>query len=261
MGGMRVTLVIGKLVMNAVGGHPEDRSAFQGECAADGQEILQPLGRAVAAMREQAMIAHADTHVDGEYPERDETEESLPGKHEEGGHGEDMKGHHEAGGHPVGLVGLGVAAQNRHVIVLFCGPRRSGAFPAGFGRRNKRYGGGGFYEFGRHDLGRALSLCPVKLNLTGPRLSVRKSFVMTISHTYDSAVCIGIRALGGLMVANFLRLSSRPGSASPDGCVAGPSGSAPEPDHRLAHQQGTGGAGAWVTANAEQPAHDRGCLP
>ena len=41
-------------------------------------------------------------------------------------------------------------------------------------------------------------MCPVNLNLTGARLSVRKSFVMTIGHTCDSAVCIGICALGGV---------------------------------------------------------------
>ncbi len=72
MRGVRVAFAVGKLVMNPVGGNPEDRSAFQGECAADGQEILQPLGRAVAAMGQQAMVAHADAHVDGEDPERDE---------------------------------------------------------------------------------------------------------------------------------------------------------------------------------------------
>src|ERR1700733_3825335 len=208
MGRMRVSLVVAKLVMNTVRGHPEDGSAFQGERAADGQEILQPLGRAVAAMREQPMVAHADAHVDAEYPEPDEAEESLPGKHEESGHGEHMKGHHEAGSHPVGLVGLGFAAQNRHLIELFRGACRSRLFCDGFGLGDKRYGSGRFYEFGRHDLGRALSLCPVKLNLTGRRFSVRKSFVMTIGHTYDSAICRGICAFWGLMVANFLRLSS-----------------------------------------------------
>ncbi len=39
-----------------------------------------------------------------------------------------MKGHHEAGGHPIGLIGLRVAAKNRHVTVLFCGPRYSRLF-------------------------------------------------------------------------------------------------------------------------------------
>src|ERR1700679_3813669 len=109
--------------MNAVSSDPEDGSPFQGQGAADGQEILQPLGRAVAAMGEQAMIAHADAHVDGEYPEHDEAEEGFPGKHEESDYGEHMKGHHKAGGHPVALIGLSVAAKNRHVTVLFRGPR------------------------------------------------------------------------------------------------------------------------------------------
>ena len=196
--GMRVTLVVAKLVMNTVCGNPEDRSAFQGESAADGQEILQPLGRAVAAMREQAVVTHADAHVDGECPKHDEAEEGLPGKHKEGDYGEHMKGHHEAGGHPVGLIGLGIAAKNRHVSVLFRGARHSGIFRDGFDRRDKRYGGGGFYEFGRHDLKEGPFDVPRNLNLTGPRLSVRKSFVMTISHTCDSTVCIAICACGGV---------------------------------------------------------------
>jgi hypothetical protein len=123
MGGVRVALAIGKLVMNAVGGHPEDGSPFERERAANGKKILQPLGRPVAAMREQPVIAHADAHIDGQHPEPDETEEGLPGKHEERDHGEHMKGHHEAGGHPVGLIRLGVAAKHRHVAVLLRAPR------------------------------------------------------------------------------------------------------------------------------------------
>ena len=66
--GVRVAFMVGELVMDAMGGNPEDRTAFEREGAADGEDVLQPFGDAIAAMGEQAMVAHADADVGGEDP-------------------------------------------------------------------------------------------------------------------------------------------------------------------------------------------------
>ena len=67
--GVRIAFVIGMLMVNAVRRHPEDRSAFEGERAADCEEYIHPFRRLVAAMRQQAVIAHADAERAGDPPE------------------------------------------------------------------------------------------------------------------------------------------------------------------------------------------------
>src|SRR5690348_11365204 len=42
--GMRIARDVGQLMMNAVGSYPENRSAFQGQRAANSEEILDPFG-------------------------------------------------------------------------------------------------------------------------------------------------------------------------------------------------------------------------
>src|SRR5207244_412565 len=55
-----VAFAIGFLVVHTVRGHPEDRAAFERERAAPGKEILDERIGLVAAMRQQAVIAHPD---------------------------------------------------------------------------------------------------------------------------------------------------------------------------------------------------------
>ena len=64
--GVRIAFVIGVLMVNAVGGDPEDRSAFKREAATGGDEVLDPLGGFVTAMGQKAVVGHADADVDGE---------------------------------------------------------------------------------------------------------------------------------------------------------------------------------------------------
>jgi hypothetical protein len=99
-GGVRVTCLVGVLVMHAVGGYPEDRTALQGECAADGEEILHPLRSFVTAMGEEAMVAHTDAEASGDPPEKDGDEEGLPMKHEERGDSADVKEDQNGDGKP-----------------------------------------------------------------------------------------------------------------------------------------------------------------
>ena len=105
---VRVAGLVAVLVMDAVGGYPKDRTALEGERAANGEEILDPFRRLVAAMGEQAMIAHADAHVDGEEIDDDGDDQGRPGKHEQSGHGAEMEGDHEGGRHPVDLLAIGL---------------------------------------------------------------------------------------------------------------------------------------------------------
>ena len=125
MGSVGVTFAIRKLVMNAVGGYPEDRSALERQGAANREKVLQPLRRAVAAMGEQTVVPHADAHIDGHHPKPEETEEGLPGKHEERNHSEHVESHHKAGGYPVRLVRLGVSSEHWYVAMGLHAPRLS----------------------------------------------------------------------------------------------------------------------------------------
>ena len=110
-----VAFLVGVLMMDAVGGDPEDGAALKREAAAHGDEVLDPLGGLVAAVREQAMVGHADADVDGEEVGDDEGGEVLPGEEEEGGDGSDVEESHDDGGDPVDAAFLVLAA---HAEVL-----------------------------------------------------------------------------------------------------------------------------------------------
>jgi hypothetical protein len=113
--GVRVAFLVGVLMVDAVGGYPEDGTAFKGEAAAHGDEVLDPPGGLVAAVGEQAMVGHADADVDGEEVHDDEGGEIFPGEEEEGGDGSDVKEPHGDGGDPVDAALLVLAA---HAEVL-----------------------------------------------------------------------------------------------------------------------------------------------
>ncbi len=46
---MRIAILIGVAMVNAVRGHPENRAALERERGANGEEVLKPLGNFVAA--------------------------------------------------------------------------------------------------------------------------------------------------------------------------------------------------------------------
>ena len=60
---MRIAIFIGKLMMDAVRGNPENWAALKRKRGANRQEILNPFRSLVAAVREQAMISHADAQA------------------------------------------------------------------------------------------------------------------------------------------------------------------------------------------------------
>jgi hypothetical protein len=102
-------------MVDAMGGYPEDGSAFEGERAAHGDEVLDPLGGLVAAVGEQAMIGDADADVDRDEVSDEEGGEVLPREEEERGDGSDVEEAHEDGGDPVDAAFLMLAA---HAEVL-----------------------------------------------------------------------------------------------------------------------------------------------
>src|SRR5947209_2630561 len=88
-------------VMNPVGRDPLDRPALQRQRGADRENILDPLRRLVAAVRQQPVVAHADAEASG-HPEDDEgNDQRRPREHEERGHRAYVEDDHGDGGCPV----------------------------------------------------------------------------------------------------------------------------------------------------------------
>ena len=113
--------------MDAVDADPEDRAALQGKRAADGKEILQPLGAAEAAMREQTMIANANAERSGDPPQAGGDGNSLPRKMEKGDDGQDVIDHHDDGGKPIdSAVVLRLLPTDAHPSVVFDARRECG---------------------------------------------------------------------------------------------------------------------------------------
>jgi len=103
-GRMRIAILVRILMMNAMRGHPENRPALKSKRGADGQEILDPLRRLIAAVREQAMIAHADAQAARNPPQEHGDKQRLPCEEEKRRNGSDVKQRHEDRGHPVDLA-------------------------------------------------------------------------------------------------------------------------------------------------------------
>jgi len=78
MRGVGIAFLIGVLMVNTMSGYPEDGTALQREAATHGKEVFDPLGNAVAAMGQQAMIGDADTNVDREEVHDEEGGQILP---------------------------------------------------------------------------------------------------------------------------------------------------------------------------------------
>ncbi len=137
--GVRVAFVVGVLVVDAVGGDPEDRSALKRHGAAGGDEVLEPLGGAVAAVGQQAVVAHADADVDGEEVGDGEGGEVLPREEEERGDGADVEQAHDDRGDPVDAALLVLTAHAEVHLHLTGG---LGSAQAGSVHRMQRVCGG-----------------------------------------------------------------------------------------------------------------------
>src|SRR4026207_422683 len=88
-------------MMNAMRRHPGDRSALERQCSAHRQEVFDRLRRAIASMRKQPMVAHADPDAAGHPPEEYRHREVLPAKPKQGYERTTVNSHHEGGHTPV----------------------------------------------------------------------------------------------------------------------------------------------------------------
>src|SRR5690349_6133669 len=59
-GRMRIAVLVGILMMDAMGCDPKERAALQCERGTDCQGVFQPLGCHISAMGKQAVVSHAD---------------------------------------------------------------------------------------------------------------------------------------------------------------------------------------------------------
>jgi hypothetical protein len=85
-GCVRIAWMVTVLVVYPMHGNPEDRPAFESECAADREQIFHPLRRLKAAMRQQPMVANTDSEVDGKHPQNYCNGKPLPAKAEQRSH-------------------------------------------------------------------------------------------------------------------------------------------------------------------------------
>lgn len=102
-------------MMDAVGGDPEDRPAFECHGAAGGQEVLEPARHLITTVSKQAVIGHADAHINGEEVHDNPGSEVLPGEKEQRSDGADVEEPHEDAGNPVDAAFLVLAT---HAEVL-----------------------------------------------------------------------------------------------------------------------------------------------
>jgi hypothetical protein len=116
--GVRVAFLIGVLMVDAVSGYPEDRAALEREAATHRDEVLDPLGSLVTAMGEQAVVGHADTHVNCEEVHDDECSQILPGEEEKSSDGADVEEAHGDGRDPVDAALLVLAAHTEVLLDL-----------------------------------------------------------------------------------------------------------------------------------------------
>src|ERR1700757_105832 len=88
---VRITVLVRELVMLTMRGHPYQRTSFHSRHAANRQKVLKPLGCRVGAMRQQAVITHAESEPAHHPVQEDRGEEPTPSEEEERCHGADVK--------------------------------------------------------------------------------------------------------------------------------------------------------------------------
>jgi hypothetical protein len=95
---VRVTLLVRVLVMYPMCGDPKYWPAFQSQRAAHSEEIFHPPRRLVAAMRQQAMVAHPDAQAPGGPPQHHREQARFPAEYEQRSQSANVKCHHNEGG-------------------------------------------------------------------------------------------------------------------------------------------------------------------
>src|SRR5271157_3323863 len=105
-GRVGISLFIGELMMNPMGGHPEHRAAFQSHGAADREKIFNCFGYFVRPMGQQAVIAHPDSQTHGHPIQRYGCNEGGPTKKEKCRDCAEMKNCESDDSDPVDTISL-----------------------------------------------------------------------------------------------------------------------------------------------------------
>src|SRR5713226_9003657 len=103
---VRITRNICMSVMDAMGYHPVDRTALKGECAAEGQKVLDQLWRLVTAMSQESVKPHSHAQARGNPPEQDADQQRPPAEHKERCRCTAMKNCHKYRGIPLNALGF-----------------------------------------------------------------------------------------------------------------------------------------------------------
>ena len=102
--------------MHAVGRYPEERPAFQGERGAQRKKIFHPFVGFVAAVGEQPVISHANTHGTGHKEQYDCRNQCAPTESKQRHNRSEVKHHHEKHSEPADwLFKSPVILQNTHI--------------------------------------------------------------------------------------------------------------------------------------------------
>src|SRR6266705_5175052 len=99
-----IAFLIRMLMMNAVCGHPENGPAFESKSRTRSQNVFHPVGRSIASMSEQPVIAHANAKASRNPPEKHSYKQGLPGEKEQGCNRAKMKQRHKSGGYPIDFI-------------------------------------------------------------------------------------------------------------------------------------------------------------
>ena len=116
---VRVIVLVGVFVVNAVCTDPLDRPALPCEAATDGQKIFEPLRRGKAAMRQEAVIAKSDPDRPCQENEQEEHRQAGPREKERRGQGADVEGGNTDDDGPIDVL-KGNPALTHGLVTLGC---------------------------------------------------------------------------------------------------------------------------------------------
>ena len=105
--GVRIARLIGFLVMDPVGGHPEDRAALQGQGSTDREKVLQQERHLVGPVRMQAMLSQADSHARCQPQQNQGGDQIVPVEQKHGRHSSHVQKSQDNHNHPVQGPGFG----------------------------------------------------------------------------------------------------------------------------------------------------------
>ena len=100
-GRVRIARQIGFLVMDAMCRNPENRPAFESQCAANSKKILKGQRHLIRPVRVQPVVPHADSQSGGEPQQEQGDRQVRPTEHKQRANGARVQDDESQGGLPV----------------------------------------------------------------------------------------------------------------------------------------------------------------